>query len=419
MLDINNVENYMFNVHLSKIVGLYQVLNPNSLKIFGYNAFHILALCGVMYVIGISVFVLLSLYFWMHDVVQFFSQLIVLQNIIFMNYKIINVIIKSDAIWNCLAVVDFDCTAFKRYDKRMLKVWRKRSILYTNVVAGAVYLLAAIWIVSPYILKETYVKAKHQDGTFSVFHYNVFNMYFLVTDTVYNKYFFLFHLIESSLALAIGVITVIPDIVMIMLCIAITGQLDVLMTGLKNVGYDNQRTLESNSIVNGKTNAHETFQDLLLIIADHQFIIKKAEDFCNIFRPIIFSQILVYSSSLVVYSFISFANYFNGATIDAVQVFKTVSALLIFAFQLFILCYLFGNINEKKDSIIFALYSSNWPEMDGKCKQLVLLTMQMNNANLVKLRITEKKVVNLEFFVSTMNVCFSIFSLLKQYSKRL
>lgn len=52
----------------------------------------------------------------------------------------------------------------------------------------------------------------------------------------------------------------------------------------------------------------------------------------------------------------------------------------------------------KKDSIIFAMYSSNWNEMDIKCKKLILLTMKMNNAYHKKLRYTRTKIVSLEMF---------------------
>jgi len=52
----------------------------------------------------------------------------------------------------------------------------------------------------------------------------------------------------------------------------------------------------------------------------------------------------------------------------------------------------------KKESIVFALYSSNWTKMNIKCKKLILLTMKLNNANHKKLKFTETKIVNLEMF---------------------
>eukprot|EP00102_Acyrthosiphon_pisum_P024972 XP_016662182.1 PREDICTED: odorant receptor 46a-like [Acyrthosiphon pisum] len=84
-------------------------------------------------------------------------------------------------------------------------------------------------------------------------------------------------------------------------------------------------------------------------------------------------------------------------------------------FQIYMVCYLFGNIHNQKDSIIFALYSSNWTEMDMKCKKLILLTMKMNNANQKKLKFTRTKIVNLEMFYKTMGDCYTVISVLVNY----
>ena len=64
---------------------------------------------------------------------------------------------------------------------------------------------------------------------------------------------------------------------------------------------------------------------------------------------------------------------------------------------------------SQKDSIIFALYSSNWTEMDMKCKKLILLTMKMNNANYKKLKFTRTKIVNLEMFFKVSTNIINIF----------
>jgi len=56
-------------------------------------------------------------------------------------------------------------------------------------------------------------------------------------------------------------------------------------------------------------------------------------------------------------------------------------------------------IKERFNNIrIVHLYSSNWTEMDMKCKKLILLTMKMNNANQKKLKFIQTKIVNLEMF---------------------
>lgn len=58
----------------------------------------------------------------------------------------------------------------------------------------------------------------------------------------------------------------------------------------------------------------------------------------------------------------------------------------------------------------FALYCSDWTEMSINYKKLMLLTNRMNNAEKLQLKITLKKVVNLELFASVCIFCQSYFS---------
>ncbi|KAF0706717.1 odorant receptor 46a-like, partial [Aphis craccivora] len=48
----------------------------------------------------------------------------------------------------------------------------------------------------------------------------------------------------------------------------------------------------------------------------------------------------------------------------------------------------------------FGIYTCNWTKMDLKFKKLLLLTMQMNNANRMVIKASPKKVINLQLFAS-------------------
>lgn len=48
----------------------------------------------------------------------------------------------------------------------------------------------------------------------------------------------------------------------------------------------------------------------------------------------------------------------------------------------------------------FALYSSDWTEASINYKKIILLTMRMNSAEKMKLKISLKRIVNLEMFAS-------------------
>lgn len=54
----------------------------------------------------------------------------------------------------------------------------------------------------------------------------------------------------------------------------------------------------------------------------------------------------------------------------------------------------------QKESLNFALYSSNWTETSIQSKKVLLLAMRMNNAEKLKLQVTKKQIVNFELFTS-------------------
>lgn len=54
----------------------------------------------------------------------------------------------------------------------------------------------------------------------------------------------------------------------------------------------------------------------------------------------------------------------------------------------------------------FALYSSDWTAMSISYKKMLLFTMRMNDAEKLKLKISLRKIVNLEMFAS---VCINLY----------
>lgn len=63
----------------------------------------------------------------------------------------------------------------------------------------------------------------------------------------------------------------------------------------------------------------------------------------------------------------------------------------------------------QQDTMNFALYSSNWTAMSINYKKMLLFTMRMNDAEKLKLKISLRKIVNLEMFASV-SIIFYIIS---------
>ncbi|XP_015376771.1 PREDICTED: uncharacterized protein LOC107171052, partial [Diuraphis noxia] len=124
----------------------------------------------------------------------------------------------------------------------------------------------------------------------------------------------------------------------------------------------------------------------------------KLKEYCTIFQQVALLQIFITSTSHIIIWFVAAMSFREHDLGDSSFILKLVAVHPLISFQLFLTCFVFGSIIEKKDSIIFALYSSNWTEMDIKCKKLILLAMEINSASRVKLQITNTKIVNLEMF---------------------
>ncbi|XP_025205128.1 odorant receptor 94a-like [Melanaphis sacchari] len=163
------------------------------------------------------------------------------------------------------------------------------------------------------------------------------------------------------------------------------------------------------------SNDHDLiYNELKTTIVDHQEVMKKYEVFLALFRKAMLIQIFVSSLGLIIIwvILIMVLSGVEGFETTEQTIIKMICLIPTFSFQIYMVCYLFGSLHDQKDSIIFSLYSSNWTEMDMKCKQLILLTMRVNNANFKKLKFTTIKIINLEFFFKTMSNCYSIISVL-------
>ncbi|XP_022177095.1 uncharacterized protein LOC111038350 [Myzus persicae] len=130
-------------------------------------------------------------------------------------------------------------------------------------------------------------------------------------------------------------------------------------------------------------------------------------------------QVFVLSYSIILLWFIFLMSFYEEDFTESMAVItlKAGFAIPFCIYQMYISCHMFETLHIKKDSIIFALYSCNWTEMDMKCKKLILLTMRMNNAHHQKLQYTRTRIINMEIFYHTMRVCYTIINVLQNCKK--
>ncbi|XP_050057462.1 odorant receptor 94b-like, partial [Aphis gossypii] len=421
MMDVRDENNYVFNIRLAKRIGLYQMLDPETIKYHGKNVYHIVAASIALYLFVFSIILNVSgVYYWTNNMpisVDYFWKA---ETSMFVIYKIWILIHHSKDLWNCLSVTWYGYTTFNIRNKRVLDRWRERTVWFTNVLTLIYWSSVVIYTISTLVFREDIISMKNYDGSIGNYRQNVMNLYLIVSDETYNRYYYTFYLVESVFLIFLVILFPIFDILLITLCFAICGQMQMIFSAFKSVGYESICDPVGLSIDEKKKTSDEhdlIYDELKTNIFDHQAVMKKYEDFLALFGKAMLLQIFFSSFSLIVVWSIFIMSFDNNDRFEASDIVlkKMMCSLPALMFQIFMVCYLFDKLHKQKDSVIFALYSSNWTKMDMKCKKLILLTMRMNNANYKKLKFTRTKVVNLEMFFKTMGDCYTILSVLVNY----
>ncbi|XP_050525060.1 uncharacterized protein LOC126896380 [Daktulosphaira vitifoliae] len=410
MMEINKYENWIFNMRLAKFLGYYYILNPKtdgSLKFY-----YFLVKLGIIYIVAISTCFIFGLYHWKNDINQFTLQLAILQNMLFAIYRFYIIMKDSEIIWDILKITNLEFLSIENYNKNILNIWRAISIKYTYLITILTFYVMIVWSLCGYVFNNSYVTAKNHDGSYSSYHLNVYNLYFFVSADTYNTYFPIFHLIETLYAFVYCLFALPADITLISVCLSVVGQLEVINDSFENVGLLYQENVLQQSI-NVKEFQNKIKLEFKNIIYNSQNVIRKMKQFYDTFRQIILIQIVVTFINLVLFSYTGMLHITNGGMVNSIQTVKLISAFVFFIFQLFIFCFIFGIINDRKDSMLFGIYYSNWIEMNLESKKLVLLTMNMNNAHQLKMKITRYKTIDLIMFVGVLKTCYSVLSVLR------
>ncbi|XP_025200214.1 odorant receptor 2a-like [Melanaphis sacchari] len=192
---------------------------------------------------------------------------------------------------------------------------------------------------------------------------------------------------------------ILPDILIISWCWGIIAQQEVLSQSFRNIG------LEDNS----QKIYYEEFKSIL---ADQIRLNLKIKSFYSVVRPIILTYVAIKSTCFIIVTYVLLAVCLSEESHSILEIIKLGSSALYLCVHLFLYCYLFDNMNVKLQSVNTSIYSCDWTKMDVKFKKLLLLTMQMNNANNLMIKASPKKIVNLQLFANIVTMSYNIVSVM-------
>lgn len=230
-------KNNIFSLTLTKLVGLYQILDPDTCKIYGFNAYHIGIFAFSLYLLVSSILDLIGLYYWINDRMAFASHLGFLNNYLSALYKAAHIAYCSNDLWRLLRVSRFDSFSCGRYSREIFEKWQKfcTRMTYTYVITS--FFCMIIWILVPTMFNDTMITIKNRDGSLSEYRMNIINQYILVQDETYNEYYNVFYCIETGMLISFLYLSMIYDYLVIIIFFTLSYQLETICDAVQNLGY--------------------------------------------------------------------------------------------------------------------------------------------------------------------------------------
>lgn len=222
---------------LTRYVGLYQILNPNCVKIYGYNPYHIVMTGLLLGSCAIMVLNSFTLYYLMHNFILYLYFLVLTVSFSSIFYKLWFILRNSDKIWDCFEITKSDFLSYKGYDRKISQRWTRRSKRFSYSMTILIMFATIGWTLTPIIFNNTYIITQNIDGSFNKYRLNIFNINFMVMDKTYNGHFYVYYFIELVLFIFSIMIVLIISLIMVIICHAICGHLETICKVIELLGH--------------------------------------------------------------------------------------------------------------------------------------------------------------------------------------
>jgi len=227
------------NLSIYKQFRLYNIIDPNSQKIFNRNAYRLFCI--------VSITVHLCMFFIGH--VGFFVNMddklndidIVLMGVTYSQYylglvKIIVLIYRADIVWVLFDMAKLDFLTSEVCRKNISTLYNRRNwiIKATNRYCFGQFVISLQWILSPLVINAF-------DDNPNIHRYeNILNFRFPFSIHIFNKYYVLFYFIELMFILFIMYTAIIVDTFIMSFCWVVGNQYQLLTKSISDIGYEDK-----------------------------------------------------------------------------------------------------------------------------------------------------------------------------------
>jgi len=239
----------LINLPLFKMLHFIDMFNSRCSKIVYYNAYRFIATLFTVTIQSILIFGLLG-FFVSTDLIDSYDELtiVITVHIYILNYvcllKTSFLIYNSDSIWTLLNITSIHYLSSLQCAKYtgLLRQYHKYPIILSNIYFFFALSLSFIWILYPLALNVIMIKS----GVTNESYVNVFNFLYPVNIYTYNKYFFIFYIIEIIQCIFFLYFMTMFNTFFVSITYAFVAQYNVLFEAFKNIIH-NQTPSKSKS----------------------------------------------------------------------------------------------------------------------------------------------------------------------------
>ncbi|XP_022176583.1 uncharacterized protein LOC111037989 [Myzus persicae] len=403
------------NLKMLKQFGFYQMFDPNSKKIFGWNVNQLSLIALIVITQCLLGLGNCGFLFELEDPmnnIDLFLNIFSTSHSCFITWKMIILMFNKKKILDLLNVTDLNFLKSQQCcnNNTILHKHRNRVLKLTNLYITITIVCAIQWIIFP-IMVNFFITNKKDNHRID----SIINRRYPVDVKTFNKYYGLFFVIEMIMAIQSIYLIPMVDILLLSIGWAIVVQYEVLALAFMNM-MDNVILQKDHDY--GVVGDYKYFKS---IIFDQQQLFLKLKLYFLIMKPIVLIQV-AHSSCIIIMLLNSFIImvFFSTETFTYIIVnsFKIGSAIIFLCIELYLYCCLFDNINLKRESVNLGISSCNWLKMDLKFKRLLLLTMRINDANQITMKASTKKIVNLQLFANVLMTSYNIVSVMMKAMRK-
>jgi len=233
---MNKDEYYAMSFTLLKSIGFYQMVNPNSPKMFGYNIYHLIHISLVVFTSAVAVIGLTGLVYNNDDSLkkgfQDMQILFIMSCLTIGNMKVIIIICNANKIWKTFDVEHQSFFSNKYCHRNHFKIkdcreHSRRTLTWYIFI----FLTAAVfWVLSPKIVNTNETATNK-----FIRKINILNLKYPIKLETYNTYYNAFYVIEAIFCLYGVFGLVVFDIFLLARLKLISTQYDILSSAYENI----------------------------------------------------------------------------------------------------------------------------------------------------------------------------------------